>query len=500
MTYTPWYRWFIDWDDDGFMNPYCEITGYILSVSARWGSEPHLDGRSVAVSHGTGALVLWNPDNRYNPDSPTSLVDETSLRTSHRFEARVGSIVVREGLCEHTWGDNRLYGVLNYVLKGKNAETITRGGRRLLSEGKTLAGVAQQFSDMSGIELSVGSTQRTGHVIFEGSWLYFLQDFATFAGGWVLERANGDYVFRRWTDSPNLPLAADLDISYGYLESPFRFREEDGHVRNSAECTALVWSTAESSTLAYATVTTVSGHQRVVRLTARSQRDSRPTQWSSFRLSDPDNFSLRMVHGEVDQHIPPGDPNSRFVYVIPGAFTGARTVTVTASGQLERRRSQVSRELKIDQYGTQESFGDRPLRLPPWFPGDYDGIETYTRPWLVNLSQPPRFIRLRYPERQDTMGKWELMNRALNPGNAVDATVIVDGQQTTFPMLVLSVEIMGGYNKPYYRDVIGIRRQAVPEPPLRVSISDVSDVEAFADVGVPNPASTKTVYGRYRTM
>lgn len=499
MTYTPDYRWLIDWDDDDYQNPLCDVTDYVASGKAKWGSEPHLDGRSVAVSHGTGRLVLYNTDDRYNPDSTSALLDENILRRSHRFKVVVGSILVRQGLCEREGGDNKVGGLLTFGLKGVYAETITRGGRTLLSEGKTLSGLGQQFSTDSGINLLVGSEQPTGHVVFEGSWLYFLQDLSVFGGGWVLERADGEYVFRRWSDSPDLPLSATLSAEYGYLEDSFRFREEDGHVRNSAECTALVWSASESSVLAYASLTMSSGQQRPVTLVGGSQTTSRPAGWSAFTLSDTANFSLRMAGGSVEQTTPEGNPNARTVYVIPGAFSGFRTVTVVARGSLERRRKETSRELTVDQYGTMDVFGDRPLRLPPWFPGDYDGIETYTRPYLTNLSQPPRFIQLTYPERQDTPGKWELLNGATNPGNAVDVEIVVSGESVVFPMLVLSTEISGGYAKPYRRTVTGIRRQAVPEAPLVVGISEIGDVEAYAFVGVPNPRSTKSIYGRRRT-
>ena len=497
-SYTPDIRWLIDWDDDDYANTYCDVTDYVVDVRDTWGSAPHLDGRSVAVSHGLGELRLYNQDNRYNPNSSSALVPADTLRQTHKYKATVGSTLIRQGLCEFAGAETRIGGAITFRLKGKHSETITRGGRSFVSEGKTLSGVAQQFSSESGIALSVGSVQPTGHVVFEGSWLYFLQDLSAFGGGWALERSNGDYVFRRWSDSPNLPLVASLSAEYGHVESPLRFQGEEGHVRNSADCVALVWSAAESSIIAYSTVTMKSGEQKAVRLSMGDQQNVRPHTWSSFTLSDTTNFSFRMVNNAVEQATPSDDPAARVVYVIPGTFTGQKEVQITATGTVERRRRETSKSLKVTQGSTQDVFGDRPLLLPPWFPADYDGTETYTRPWLTNLSQPPVYLSIVYPERQETAGRWSNLNSAANPGNAVDVAVNVTGTLVTFEMLVLSVSLSGGRNRPYYRTIVGIQRKAVPEAPLTVSIDGIGDTEAFAEVGVPNPGATKTIYGRYR--
>ena len=493
MTYNPELTWEIDWDGDGnYNNPYADVSRYVESWEIDYGCQPNLSSGGVSVAYATGVLVLNNADQRYNPDSALLLVDESKLRRRNSCRLLDGTTVVWAGTASPTSRNVKLGGSMGWQLEGKHAEVLVRGDRELDKSGLTIAGLSQAFSTASGISLSAAGTQKTGQVVFRGSWLYFLQDFARFAGGWVLEDRLGEFLFRQWTETPGLVLAGTLSEAFGPLEDGLLVSERVGHVRNHAICRGLVWAASESATLAFSTVTMGPNEQRWVAMIFEPSRQARPSEWSSYSVSDTKNFSILGTAKKVSENV-------YNVRVQSGSFTGHKSVTITATGSIERRRETSEREIEIKDYDTQEVFGQKTLRLPPWFPSSFDGLHTHTLPWLRNLSQPPSFIRATYPAVQSSVGMWESLRDALQPGNAVNITVPIEENATiTFPALIMQIKLDGGWNRATTKTVIGIKRQSVPAAPLWVSVVDVADTSANVIVGVPSP-NDQAVYGRVRT-
>ena len=301
------------------------------------------------------------------------------------------------------------------------------------------------------------------------------------------------YQFRRWTALSTLPISASLDLSYGPNENSMRLIDRVPHTRNHAVCRSLIWADPEPATVAYAQVTMGPAQQRWVQLTFQGSAQARPATWDTFVLSDTVNFSI------VGNPIRVSDRQYN-VRVQTGNFTGdPKSVAVSVRGTVERRREIADRELRITENDTQDAFGPRTLLMPSWFPGDYDGIFTYTRPWLRHLSQPPQYLTATYPEWQDTQGRFEALRDHVQPGNAVNATVIVNDTELEVPVLVLAIEIRGGYQRVPTRTVFGIRRTIEPTQPLDVRIVDVQANSATALVGVANP-SDQTIYGRFQRL
>ena len=494
--YRPDYRWQIDWDGEGaYSNAYSDVSAKMLTYDVFYGCNPALSSDHVSVATALGTLVLSNDDGRYDADSPAQLVDEVKLRRINEARLLADGEVLWSGKCEPEVRDSTEIGApLVWNLIGKAEGQLTRGDRTMDLQPGTIVSVANAIATGAGISFAVAGDQPTGLIYWTGSWIQALDLFGLYAGGWVLETKTGDWIFRRWADSPKLPLAGTIRNSFGPIGPVIA--ERIGHTRNHAVCQAWVWQAETGDkVLSYNSVIMGPNQERWVtlRFEAKSNHraDSWPTSTAGFRVSDTSNFTVLGFRRISDQQY--------IVRIRSSAFSGAsKSVTVSAVGRTSLRRKTSERVVEVTDNQTQAVFGRRTLEIPEWFPSDYEGVNTFTYPWLRLLSQPPQHLQVTYSEWLDTVQDFRLLTSACQPGNAVDFSVPLENRTVRQRSMVLAVRLRGGQDLAPTREVFAIARRDAPTTPLEVTVDAIADTTVQVTVGVPNPRG-QTIYGRYRT-
>ena len=242
--YYPNYEFFVDWNGNGlYDHPASNVSGEVLTGEIRWGSNPIIDATRVKTATAEGRVRISNYDHRYDPNSQRLKVDEVFLRRRNACKLEVDGTILWSGACSPdqraTFGAQE---TLRWDLDSIYVDTVADTANELtINRYGTVAELAQAFALRSGIPFVAASDQPVGNVLFTGNWLTFLDQFGRFAGGWAIEQPSGGYIFQRYPDTVNLPLKANLDLSYGPLADESVFTSRAGHVRNTASVRSYVW-------------------------------------------------------------------------------------------------------------------------------------------------------------------------------------------------------------------------------------------------------------------
>ena len=491
--HSPIYRFEVDWAGDGtYSHPASDVTHLLLNGNVKYGARTNIDEFRVKTASADGRVTIDNTNHEYDPDSPRLRVDENALRSKQACRLTMDGVLVWSGLVSpdrrsQPEGNQQLRWDLESIhetsLNARDAE-LTVGG------AGTVARLAQIFTQRTGIRLNVASQQPTGPVLFTGSWLSFLDDFSRFAGGWVIEDHTGGFLFRRFSDTLQLPVVANLGLGYEPLDAS-SFTARAGHVRNYAKCRSYTWINVDATApLATRTIRTVGGGGRhIVELVFKNTASRRATGWTRFDVLQGDAFATVESYDVAD------DQSSVAVTIDVQPFTEPVDITVSGYGTAQQRVEASDFELNITEFDTQDVYGRRPLEMPVWFPPSYDGVQTFTRPWLRNLSQPPDHLTAKYRGLQTTASQSNILAN-IRAGDAVDFVQVVDGRPVTIGCVVLMVEIMWGINTPSTHVFHSVRRRAVPPAPLGVRVSPIGDQSAQLLIDVPSPAG-ENIYSRY---
>ena len=170
-------------------------------------------------------------------------------------------------------------------------------------------------------------------------------------------------------------------------------------------------------------------------------------------------------------------------------------ITVNAYGKAQSRVEASPLELSITEFETQGTFGRRELDLPVWFRSTYEGVPTFLRPWLRNLSQPPEHYSISYLSLQDTPGRSQVVY-GIDTGDAVQHTIVLGDEEHVVDGLTLQKHIMWNQNQAIHT-FNGVRRRAVPPAPRTVDFNNITDQAAQAELSIPSPAG-ESIYGRFR--
>ena len=446
--YYPNYEFFVDWNGNGlYDHPASNVSGEVLTGEIRWGSNPIIDATRVKTATAEGRVRISNYDHRYDPNSQRLKVDEVFLRRRNACKLEVDGTILWSGACSPdqraTFGAQE---TLRWDLDSVYVDTVADTANELtINRYGTVAELAQAFALRSGIPFVAASDQPVGNVLFTGNWLTFLDQFGRFAGGWAIEQPSGGYIFQRYPDTVNLPLKANLDLSYGPLADESVFTSRAGHVRNYARCRSYAWfpettASGERPILGTTTVMIPGGQTRSVRVRFRNTAGRRVTSWQSFELDKDSNFA------SIQGFTVSPDNQEAFVSVSVRDFDVPIALTVTGYGSAQVRREASDRELVITDFDTVGTFGRKPLEIPVWFRPSYDGITSYTRPWLRNLSQPPEHIITVYSGIQATKGKADILSSVV-PGTAAAHSHVIDGREVSLEGYCLAKRIDWGLNE-----------------------------------------------------
>ena len=490
MTHHPSWAWLIDWADDRtFGHAAADVSDDVATSSVLFGSRPDQDPGGLAVGTAIGDLILTDRGGRLRPDAVKPAVPAAALRSSHAAELRIDGTAIWSGVAEPAERPTRPGAPLTWHLSGAQHETLVTPDRLLDVEPADVAGLARDFAAASGVQLLAGSTQPVGQVLHRGSWLFFLQDFARFAGGFVLERRDGEFVFRAWSDLPTQPLSAALTLVAGPTDDS-RLGERAGWVRNHVRARGLLWEGTDDALIAVAEAEMGPSESRWVPLVFEGGVRARPDAWTGFAVDDTTNFELvgsAQIISDVQR-------NAR---VRSTHTAGRKTVRVTATGTVERRREATGRD--IDIADSQARWGNRSLSLPPWFPSDLDGTETWTTPWLRAMASAPEVLVITWPLVQPARAGTATLRDQVQPGNTISARIVIDGAAVTVTVVVVAVRIsVGGRQVPALTAWGVVIPTTAVTPPLTARVVTVTDTTAAISVGTPSPAG-QTIHGRRRT-
>ena len=497
-NYNPLYRFYIDWNgNDRYDHPESEVTSHVIRGTIQWGSNPTVDATRVKTSTAQGKITVSNDDFRFDANSRKLRVNEILLRRRNACKLEVDGTILWSGVCSPdqraTFGAQS---TLTWDLESLFVEELNdRSNELTVNRYGTVAELAQAFSLKFGIPFIAASEQPTGFVFYTGSPLNFLDEFGRFAGGWCIETHAGAYIFQRYTDTVNLPLKANLDLSFGPLAEESVFTSRAGHVRNYAQCRSYGWfpevtMDGTKPILGTATVEIPGGQTRSVRVKFRNTAGRRPVKWESFELDKGPGFA------EILGFTVSPDNQEAFVTVDLMDFDVPIELTVTGYGSAEVRREASDRELTITDFDTVGTFGRKPLEVPVWFRPSYAGITSYTRPWLRNLSQPPEHIITAYRGIQATKGKSDILNSVV-PGTAAAHSHVIDEREVSLEGYCLAKRIDWGLNERPLQTFFSVERRAEPPAPLTVRFDDITSFGAEGIVGVASPAGEE-IYASFR--
>ena len=492
--FHPTERWEIDWNGDGSYNhPASNITSHWLSHQLLFGSNTALDGRAVSIGTTTGTITLRNHDYRYDPDSPHAAVNETDLRSRRDCRLRMGSRIDWRG--KASFGRKVGHGTSSTItinLHGSKSAELTKSKRELVYDGGTVAGVMARFSDTFGVPISGGTAEPIGLVHFEESGIYFLDNIGRYAGGWCLEDQEGNWSFTRWNDTTSRSPEVALTLAHGPDADTISVAEREGFVRNEAECNAFSWVTSTDEALIASAEFSVDRFEEVSTILRFKQSSYRqPLGWTRFEATPEDLVILRFG-AAINNFSARADARTRGY-----AAAQPQKIRIAGYGTVRSRVKVTPFELDNNEHDTQQVFGKRRLRLPPWFPSTFTNVSRWTRPWLRNLSQPPVLIGITYPDLQATESMSRDLARAVS-GTVVSVQFTDDNRVVTKKILVLSVYLTGGPRAAPLRRIIGVETRDVPPPPLTASTRAVTDRTAEVQANVQSPAREQ-VYMRIRT-
>ena len=507
------HRFLVDWNGNGqFDHPMSDATEVLLEGEFTNGDDPINSPFEIVTAHAEGSVTIDNTDHRYDPDSSALQVDEVLLRRRNCCRLMAGNTLIFEAL---VYPEDRQPATenepLNWTLESIQAEAIRSSDNVLIdsritavdsastvASGSTVAALAQRFTQQSGIALQVPSQQPVGDVYHAGSWLEFFDDIAAFGGGWVIENKVGDFVFRRFTDTPSLPLRASLGLDYGPLNDYTILAERAGHVRNFARCRAFTWVPERDSDdnptevlLQTKTLRVEPDTVNIVNLTFTQTLQRRVVTWGPrYEVAQGDGFAVIVGTPAVSP-----DNTSVAITVRSQPFDDPYDITVNAYGTAELRKEAEPVELNISEFETQATYGQRELDIPSWFRTDFLGVATFTRPFLRNLSQPREHFTMAYRSLQATAGRAEIMY-GIDTGDAAEFATVVGEEPHTVDGLVLQKTIVWDQNEATHI-FRGVRRRAVPPAPLTAEVTNITDISVQVSLLVPSPAG-ETIYAQQK--
>lgn len=490
--YRPVQQWLVDWDGDGrFAHAQSDVTEDVRAYSVLAGSNPSLDGRRVAVGPAAGTLVLQSLDGKYDPDSSRQQVDETDLRSRRQIRLLEDDVIAWQGRVApgRRTGDGA-DAIFTKPLEGERKDTLTANDRTLSHDGGTVSDLAAAYRRASGLSLDISQhDQPVGIVRYRGNWVNFLGNFGRFAGGWVIEKMNGDWVFLRYHETPDLPVAARLGVAYEPYYADLSIAERVGHTRNTAELQGQYYFDDPDERVVARTTRLLPANQRnVLRATPRSDAAFQVLETTRTEVGPSD--SARIISQNADGS----------VTITTLGFPGPpREISLTTYGRVRTIQQATKLEMEISEFDSVDVFGPRPLITPPWFTASYAEVATHFKPWLRNLSQPPEHLRITYSSWQRTRAQSNVLRDACVPGNAVDCDYYREDQLRTTPVAILAARLQGGFRREPTRTLYGVTRRSAPPAPLQVTAENVLDRTAEIHAQIPSPA-LEELYLRIRTQ
>ena len=494
MAHIPEVKIEIDWDDNTYRSRYANISSIVLSGSIVFGSSARLSGKSVSVISALGTVVLHATDSTYDPEI-AGPISERILRANHACRIYIDDNLFWEGIAK--FQSRNFTGAIKTVtwnLIGKYSRILTRNRldiERL--DGGTITDLLGDMQSLLGVSVSGGTAQPVGVVQYRGSGLSFLEAIQRFAGGFIIEDYQGNWSFTRWTDTPDLPIGADFDLTYG-PDADNSIQEREGYIRNFCKAVSQDWSASDDSLLAVTANNMSQSEERVFVLAGLIGRE-RVDSWVKndaydIRLSSSKSGVTAAIVGRPFVI----DSNTIQIRVRTNAFgSGVTRIRAEAHGRAQKLVKGVEREINIDLHDSQTIFGKQELILPDWFPGGYAGLYEWVVPWLRNLSQPMLIGRISYSLVQPTAA----MTRALVDHLTAGKRVRVQTDSILFDTFLLTTGLTWGQQVAPRLTGTGCNVQREPAAPLEVSVLPL-DIAANIQVGVPNP-NRQNIYGRYRT-
>ena len=244
--YRPIETWFVDWDGDGnYNNANSEISDDVVFYRFIHGCSPNIDFLEVKPSIAEGSIVIDNEDHKFDPDSTVNIVDDLKLRRKNLIKLEVDGLLEWEGLCSPTIRrGSSIDNTIVWVLEGKNIDKAILNNRIVNTSNLNMTQLAQQVRQTFQTDFNSSSTLKTGLVYETGNMINFLDKYAKFGGGFVIENRIGGFDFTSYAQAFGFTRRAVLGLNYELGDSNFSYAEKADHIRNYAKCRALEWDSS----------------------------------------------------------------------------------------------------------------------------------------------------------------------------------------------------------------------------------------------------------------
>ena len=251
--YRPTYRLEVLYNDEDWE----DITGFVDTWTIEYGSDLSLDRYGIPVTTASGTITLDN-NGLYDPDSENKKFTSEQLVRRNEFRLWADEIIEFQGFV--TAPDvitSEVDPIISYTVESRHKPTLQFNSNELNTEPTTMAGLARSFTEVTGIPLNSSSDQPVGNVFFRGRWLDFLDDYARYGGGFVLEDNRGSFNYRNYREAVEFAETAGLGFDYEPFAEDFHTRKTSEQVLNHVECSGFGYLNPVTEVVARASTTTV---------------------------------------------------------------------------------------------------------------------------------------------------------------------------------------------------------------------------------------------------
>ena len=451
--YKPDVQWQVDWGDDDYAHAHARLGDDAAQWELDYGAGLQNQVGVMFPRTARGRLRVYNRGNLYNLDSPLSLGRDL-LAVPHACRYVQDGVVRWQGRAVPTAGGRPVQrdGFVDWVLTGRHADRLSAavgaGAARIVGAydqdegrltlvGATLQQCAAAMTADTGIEVSVSASQTFGVIIWDDSWLQFLDALGRMTGGWFFEQPDGSFT--------HATLLYDMANPAGRLTPAFEAGFASGvysdprTVVNFAQFTSQQATTGTDVVPISAKPVSVPPGDSIIYST-RVPRSARlqGVEWSNA-VVDPPRSGVTVTQAAVAGVAP-----STALYYAARVNNGSSS---HYDGRLvfQGRRTTLAAVDNSPIYAEAASirlFGKRELDVPPWWPQNLSGAPTRTAALMRMASRPLRRVTAVYSTSQRTAGQSQTL-ASVRPGEAWHIDLLSDGHLSTGVFLVGNVRLRG---------------------------------------------------------
>ena len=269
----------------------------------------------------------------------------------------------------------------------------------------------------------------TGTIFYDGSVRRFLDLFATYIGGYILEDKVGGiltmpYSYPKVTE-PTVMIDSALDIDAGSLQTYLR----DGLVRNVITMSHVGVTLAPEQDLATVMIVLPAGTPEVIYTAQSLDRTALDIEWTAPAANAIPGATVRAIAGDAS------------AYSFGVTANAAVDTIFTVRGRPWRQTSGNQRTSMVSD--SVDDYDERPLPAPPWYNAD---TFAFGEQWILDQAGETRYTRLTLPRWQQSAAANAAVD-ALQAGMLVDLSITTPQDEPIADRaLIVGAELQGSAN------------------------------------------------------